>query len=228
MNTQFDTGNIPFIAAEDLVENRIVKMTAAGTVGYADAGEDSVGVTRNTAASGKSVTVKLWNAEGTFLIESAGAVAANTAVYTANDGKVDDVASGVSIGKSNEAASAAADAIEIIAAAGAQVLTSSVLADPAALTYADPAAITYSDPAALTSPAAGTGAGADGTTFSGAQCDAVVADLTAVRDALILLGADVPEVCTALLAAGVDLGVLHTSQVADLAILEDNGMRTQA
>lgn len=40
------------------------------------------------------------------------------------------------------------------------------------------------DAAALTSPAAGTGAGADGTTFSGAQCDAVVADITELRTQL--------------------------------------------
>lgn len=43
-------------------------------------------------------------------------------------------------------------------------------------------------PAGLTSPTAGNGAGADGTTFSGAQCDALRADVAALHAILTTMG----------------------------------------
>lgn len=75
------------------------------------------------------------------------------------------------------------------AAAAASLTAANPTADAAAVT-AVVDALTGSDPAALTSPAAGTGAGADGTTFSGAQCDALRADVSEIRDKLILANDD--------------------------------------
>lgn len=83
------------------------------------------------------------------------------------------------------------------------------VADPAAA-----AALTYADPAALTSPTVGTGAGADATTFSGAQCDALRADVAAIR--------------TALVAAGVDLGALRTAVGANNTAITDSLAHLQA
>lgn len=43
-------------------------------------------------------------------------------------------------------------------------------------------------PAALTSPTAGTGSGADATTFNGAECDALRADVAAIHAILTTMG----------------------------------------
>jgi hypothetical protein len=43
-------------------------------------------------------------------------------------------------------------------------------------------------PAALTSPAAGLGSGADATTFNGAECDALRADVAALHAILTTMG----------------------------------------
>lgn len=114
MDTQKDTGFISMLAGEALEPWRRVKLTAANTVQYADAGEDAIGVTQRDAASGGYVTVKLFNAGGTFKIEAAGTFSAAATIYGAADGKIDDVASGDPLGISNEAAGAAADICEIV------------------------------------------------------------------------------------------------------------------
>jgi hypothetical protein len=114
-NSQVDTGTKSFTAGADLAIYRLVKLSS-GTVIVAGVGEGSsaIGVTQASADSGAQVSVKLFNSAGTFIIESAGAVATETAVYAAADGKVDDVVSGASIGVSLEAAGGAAVNIEIL------------------------------------------------------------------------------------------------------------------
>ena len=117
------------IAGEALAANRRVKLSS-GTAVYSDAGEDFIGVTLQAAASGAPVAVRMLG-EGTLAIESAGAVTAYAAVYGANDGKVDDVASGKCIGWAQEAASAGAKVIEIVPsfAGPAAAMTASALTD---------------------------------------------------------------------------------------------------
>jgi len=131
-----------------------------------------------------------------------------------------------------EGAAIAAGAAHVADPASAAAITAIA---PVALTYAAPAAITAvaaaltaTDPAAMTAPAAGAGSGADATTYTGAQCDALRADVAAIHASLLLAIddlalqkaeldkaiADVTAVRTALLAAGVDLGVLRTPTVA--------------
>ena len=114
-SSQVDTGTKSFTAGEDLAIFRLVKLTS-GTLNYADAGEDSIGVTQNSADSGDQVSVKLWNSAGTFKVESAGTIVTETAVYVANDAKVDDAVSGSIIGVSVETGSTAGDYVEFVKA----------------------------------------------------------------------------------------------------------------
>ena len=118
MNSFTTNGPVTCVAGEALEKYRQVKLDGNGTrtVVYADAGEAGIGVTLAKVAAGDSVGVRLWNAEGTIVVCAGGAVAAEAAVYSAADGKTDDVASGTSIGTAFEAASADGDLIEIIPA----------------------------------------------------------------------------------------------------------------
>lgn len=142
MNSYTEKGR-SFEAGEALAKYRRVKKSGA-TVVYADAGEDSIGVTMHNAASGAQVMVKLFNDGGTFPIEAAAAITANAAVYGANDGKIDDTVSGDKLGTANEAATASGNIIEVLAATPANITAvQSLISDPA-----DAAAITGSDPAA--------------------------------------------------------------------------------
>lgn len=90
-----------FTAGEALAAYTRVRLSAASgtSVVYADATEEFIGVTEAAAAINESVAVKLWPGAGTFKIVAAGAVAAGAAVYTADDGEVNDVALGKSIGR---------------------------------------------------------------------------------------------------------------------------------
>lgn len=107
----------------------------------------------------------------------------------------------------------------VVAAPAAQTASA-----PAALSSSAPAALTYVDPAALTSPTAGTGSGADATTFSGAQCDALRADVVAIRTALLAAGVDLGALRTPLAAAVVDLGALRTPIAAN--VVDVGALRT--
>lgn len=94
-----------------------------------------------------------------------------------------------------------------------------------AVTYAAPGALTYAAPGALTSPVGGAGTGADATTFSGAQCDALRADVAALRTAVLAAGVDLGALRTPILALGVDAAA---AQVAVNAVhtIWDTGMDT--
>lgn len=134
MNVQTDSGVVTFTVAsgQSVAKYTLVKLSAAGTVQNTGAGEDPIGVAQRAASAGEQVPVKLWNAGGTFLVTAAGAVTAAAAVYAAASGKVDDTVSGNVIGKANEAATAANDLIEIIAATPAdQFARQSHIADAA-------------------------------------------------------------------------------------------------
>jgi len=104
-----------FTATEALENRRRVKLTAAsGTaVEYADAGEEFIGITWKAVAIGEQVPVKLRSAGFTCKACAAEAFAAGATLYGANDGKVQDTASGTAQGTALEAATAAGDIVEV-------------------------------------------------------------------------------------------------------------------
>lgn len=115
-NKWFDSGYVPFTTAAAITKHQMVKLTAANTVNICGAGEAAIGVCMQTTASGAEAPIKLLNAPGTFPCIAAGAIAAGAAVYTAAAGKVNDVqtGSGAIVGIAKDAASADADAVEIL------------------------------------------------------------------------------------------------------------------
>ena len=105
-------GILTFKAGEDLEAKRRVKIESGTTndppeVVYADAGEDSIGVTEYAVDDGDMVAVKLWTAPGSFEIECdvSSAIARGTVLYGAADGKVSDASSGSALGVANEVGS---------------------------------------------------------------------------------------------------------------------------
>lgn len=115
----YNPGIVTFTAGEALAEKRRVKIkngttTSPPEVEYADAGEQHIGVTEYDVASGGLVAIKLRYTDGTHEITAAGAFAVDATLYGANDGKVDDAASGSAIGKAVEAATADGDIIETV------------------------------------------------------------------------------------------------------------------
>jgi hypothetical protein len=113
MNTYTDKHKT-IVTAEAIEANRRVKLNASQLLVYADAGEDAVGYSTHYAANGDVLTVKLLNDSGTMLLTSSAAIAAGASVYGANDGKIDDTASGDAVGTALEAASGANVLIEVI------------------------------------------------------------------------------------------------------------------
>ena len=87
--TENTTGYMAFTAGEALEAHRRVKISAA-TVVYADADAVGIGVTQHACANAGLVTVKLWSAPGTFMVEASAAIAAGAALLATADGKVDD------------------------------------------------------------------------------------------------------------------------------------------
>jgi hypothetical protein len=186
-NTYVD-GAPTFEAGEALEKYRRVKLTAARTVSYADAGEDSIGVTLSKVASGEQVAIRPFNAEGTILVIAAGAFAVNADLYGAADGKVDDAVSGNKQLIALEAASADGDAVEAIATAPSDLLAlQSLISDPAAS-----AAMTFA-----------AGSIDTGTDMTAAEAAAIVTDLAALKTAIDANNAAIDSVIDALQANGI-------------------------
>lgn len=114
-------GNYSLRASEALEAHRRVKIDTAGAtanpakVKYSDAGEDMIGVTEFSCASGELVTVKACGFGGSLEIESviSSAINVGTTLYGAADGKVSDASSGSAQGIALQAASASGDHIEV-------------------------------------------------------------------------------------------------------------------
>ena len=92
-------GDLTVQAGEALEAKRCVKLDATAsatngfpTVVYSDAGDDFIGVTKYSVASGEKVAIKPKYSEGSFEIECviASAIAIGTGLETLNDGKVGD------------------------------------------------------------------------------------------------------------------------------------------
>lgn len=99
-------GPLTGVAGEALAPYRRVKLSG-GTLVYADAGEEAIGVTTGDfTASGELASYWPANAEGIIPVTASKAITAGSTIYGANDGKVSDAASGNKIGTLVEAASA--------------------------------------------------------------------------------------------------------------------------
>jgi len=96
----YNEGNKTFTSGEALEAYRRVKLRAGSgfIVEYADAGEKDIGVTQEKVEISKPVALKLRNAPGTVEIESSEEFAVGVTLYGANDGKVQDTASGDPLG----------------------------------------------------------------------------------------------------------------------------------
>jgi hypothetical protein len=117
----WNEGSKTFKADEKLEAHRRVKIDTTNTTAappkilYADAGEDYIGVTEFSAATGDLVSVKLNDAPGTLEIECTigSAINVGTTLYGAADGKVSDTSSGTAQGIAMQAASASNEHIEV-------------------------------------------------------------------------------------------------------------------
>ena len=113
MATQ-NNGERTFTAGEALNAFCRVKLSAAETVVYADAGDDYIGVTQDSVADEGQVLVRLKSMAGTMKVTAAGAFSAGDYLYGAADGEVDDVETGSAQFVALEAASADGDIVEAL------------------------------------------------------------------------------------------------------------------
>lgn len=109
-----------FTAGEALAEKRLVKLSAAGIVVYADAvnTDDAIGVNDYAVANTDPCSVNLACGCSTLEITAAGAINADADVYQADEGKIQALPVAVGtyrlVGKALEAAAAADAIIEIM------------------------------------------------------------------------------------------------------------------
>lgn len=115
--SQLTDGNIrAFTAGEALNAFCRVKLDTDGTIIYADADHDAIGITEAAIADAAVGPVRLSTASGTVKIRCAGALSIGDTVYGAADGEIDDATDGVLVGVAIEAATAAHDVIEVVPA----------------------------------------------------------------------------------------------------------------
>jgi hypothetical protein len=88
--TENTTGLKSFVTAAAITEGQRVKVSSAGLADVAGATDLAVGVATTAAASGGTVTVKLWSAPGTFVCVASAGIAAGAQLYPTASGKVDD------------------------------------------------------------------------------------------------------------------------------------------
>jgi hypothetical protein len=113
-------GNVrTFQVSAALEEHRLVKLSS-GKLAYAGQADGAAllgSTTKETFAADEYVGVDLINRSGTRILTAAGAIAAGAVVYTAANGKVDDVAtSATRVGIALTAAGADGDFLEVLVA----------------------------------------------------------------------------------------------------------------
>lgn len=99
-----NAGPFTMLSGEALEAFRLVKLSSA-TVVYADAGDDPIGITTEAVATATQVSIYPLQG-GIQKVVCSKTIATDTALYTANDGKVSDAATGNQIGISVEAGTA--------------------------------------------------------------------------------------------------------------------------
>jgi hypothetical protein len=128
---KFTLGPLTFTAGVDLEQYRRVKLESGSTtvpkeVVYADAGEDFIGITMDSAEDGELIAIAPLCREGTFLLTASKTISALADVYGAADGKISDASSGTAYFKALEAATAAGDIIECILHPGVSTTAATV------------------------------------------------------------------------------------------------------
>lgn len=108
------TGYLTLTTAAAITEGLRVYVTAAGLADVAGATDGAIGVATHAAASGGTLTVKLWTAPGTFLVSAASAITRGARLYPAAAGQVDDTGTTAINLVAKEAATAAGDLIEAV------------------------------------------------------------------------------------------------------------------
>lgn len=109
-----------FSAGEALAEKRLVKLSAAGVVVYADAAaaDNAIGVNDYAVALNEPCCVNLGSDAGTQELTAAGVVAVGDLVFQAADGKVQvlpaDAATYRNVGIALEAATGDGDIFEVM------------------------------------------------------------------------------------------------------------------
>jgi len=116
MATINNTGFFTLEAGEALEPNRRVKVNSSGKAVYADAADEWVGVTRESAASGANVAIKGRYAPGTQVMTSTASTGSvGDIVWAAADGKFASASSGAvgKVGYLSTAVTAASSEVEI-------------------------------------------------------------------------------------------------------------------
>lgn len=117
MQSTIVDGPKTFTAGEDLLIHRRVlaetsTTTTPGSVIYADAGEQAIGVTLESVSDGDLVSVQLYTKDGTLFGVAAEAFLYGVTLYAGASGTIQDTATGSAIGVALEAATAANDVVE--------------------------------------------------------------------------------------------------------------------
>lgn len=115
MSQEVDGNVKTFTSGEALAAHRRVKFNSSSAVVYANGSDRGwVGLTQYAVADATPVGVKLRTATGTQRVTAAGSFAAAALLYSADDGKVDDVDTGSVQFQALEAATADGDIVEAI------------------------------------------------------------------------------------------------------------------
>ena len=109
--TENSTGFKALNAAAAFTQGQRAKISS-GQWAVAGATDKAVGVAQHACASGGVLTVKLFTAPGTFLVQASGAITAGAQLYPTASGCVDDAGTTVIGLVALEAASASGDLIE--------------------------------------------------------------------------------------------------------------------
>jgi len=146
MSTENEGGVRTFAAGEALAADRRVKLSS-GTIVYADAMDDYIGVTTEPAASGALVPVKLKTFPGTRKMTAAAAITSGAPVYAAADGKVDDAYTdnGAQIGIALAAADGDGSKLEVLPEPGGVAMLFNTIVASAALGASSTAKATFSN-----------------------------------------------------------------------------------
>jgi hypothetical protein len=112
MTTANGTGYLSLPTAAAINEGERVHINASGQFALSGATDPSVGTATHNAASGGTLTVKLWTAPGTFLVVASAAITAGARLFPTASGRVDDAGTTPLNLIAKEAATAAGNIIE--------------------------------------------------------------------------------------------------------------------
>lgn len=113
-----DSGYKAFLAGEDLLVGRLVKLNSSNEAVLAGPGDSPIGVVSALGAgygvSGSPVTVALLNKSGSAVMVASAAITLGAKVYPAADGKISSSSTGRAVGIALLAAVTAGDEIEVL------------------------------------------------------------------------------------------------------------------